>query len=104
MEEKKRYHKSLGRVHWLLHSLPSEFKGAYVLSYDYAYHRYLFYRMNGKRIYDVFIVMRTSKQYFRACYCNAEYQEFELFGAYKSSWIAEKMYDLYLLDKNRPKN
>ena len=90
-----------GRVHWILHALPSEFKGAYILSYDYKYHRYLFYRYSGKKLYDVFIVMRSSKHYFRAFYCNAEYQEYEIFGDKQPDRIAEKMYDLYEIDKNR---
>lgn len=88
-----------GRVHWILHALPTEFKGAYIYEYQYKYHRYVFYRLSGRKLYDVFIVLRTSKHYFRAVYCNVERQEYEFFGHYSPERIAEKMYDLYLLDK-----
>ena len=88
-----------GRVHWILHALPTEFKGAYQLSYDYKYHRYVFYRMDGRKLYDFFVVVRTSKHYFRAIYCNTERQEYEFFGHYSPDRIAEKMYDLYEIDK-----
>lgn len=34
-----------GRVHWLLWCLPPDFKRAYKLYFNYAYHRYCFYRI-----------------------------------------------------------
>lgn len=88
-----------GRVHWILHALPTEFKGAYLYEYNYKYHKYVFYRLTGHRLYDVFIVMRTSKHYFRAVYCNVVSQEYELFGHYSPERIAEKMYDIFLQAK-----
>ena len=91
----------ISRVHWLLHSLPTEFKGAYRLAYDYAIHRYIFYRMDGRKLYDIFICQRSSKHYFKCVYANLKYNEVEFFGAVRSERIAEKMYDLYLLDKTR---
>lgn len=89
-----------GRVHWVLWELPTEFKGAFQLRYDYAYHRYIFYRMNGRKLYDIFIINRSKKaRYFRAVYVNVERNEVEFFGHKKPSAIAEKCYDLYLTDK-----
>lgn len=90
-----------GRVHWILHELPTEFKGKYILVYQYKYHRYIFYRMDGRRLYDIFIVNRSKKaRYFRAVYANMKRNEIEFFGHKKPSRIAEKMFDLYLTDKN----
>ena len=89
-----------GRVHWVLHELPTEFKGKYILAYQYKYHRYIFYRLDGRKLYDIFIVNRSKKaRYFRAVYANLKRNEIELFGHKKPSMIAEKMYDLYLQDK-----
>ena len=90
-----------GRVHWLILSLPAEFKGKYLLAYQYKFHQYTFYRMNGRHLHDCFIVKRTSKKYFRAVYVNVTHNEVEFFGHKRSEVIAEKMYDLYLIDKNR---
>ena len=46
-----------GRVHWLLWCLPPDFKRAYKLYFNYAYHRYCFYRpekheINNRRIHS----------------------------------------------------
>ena len=90
-----------GRVHWLIYNLPADFKNSYIINYQYSLHQYVFYRMSGKFLYDCFIVKRTSRRYFRAVYINVCYNEVEFFGDYKSVKIAEKMYDLYLIDKNR---
>lgn len=90
------------RVHWLLYELPTEFKGAYKLRWEYAEHKYIFYRMDGntKKVYDIFIINRSKyHRYFRACYCNVSRNTIEFFGSRKPSMIAEKMYDLYLIDK-----
>lgn len=89
-----------GRVHWILWNLPSDFKRAYILRFDYPLHRYIFYRLSGTRLYDFFVVDRTSKRYFRAVYVNVVRNDVEFFGHKKPSRIAEKMYDLYLTDKN----
>lgn len=35
-----------GRVHWLLWCLGQDFKGAYKLYYNYAYHNYCSYRLD----------------------------------------------------------
>lgn len=90
----------VARVHWLLWNLPRDFKGAYILRYEYIYHRYIFYRMDGRRIHDIFIVNRSKyHRYFKVCYANIARNEVEFFGGRKPSMIAEKMYDLYLTDK-----
>ena len=68
----------VGRVHWLLWNLSPLFKGRYKLSFDYAFHRYTFYRTycNGRsnRLLDCFIVVRTSKRCFRMSYMNDLYR------------------------------
>ena len=89
-----------GRVHWILWELPIEFKGAYTLAFDYSRHEYIFYRMEGRHLYDAFVIKRTSRHYFRAVYMNVKYHEVEFFGAEKPKNVAEKCYDLYLYDKN----
>lgn len=88
-----------GRVHWMLFNLPSEFKGAYRLSYDYVKHNYIFYRMNGMRLYDVFIVVQTSRHYWRVMYAHTEKQIYECFGYKNTRVISEKMYKIYLKTK-----
>lgn len=88
-----------GRVHWLLWHLPGEFKNSYLFDFDYLRHNYIFYRLNGSKLYDFFAVTRTSKHYFRCVYVRCQNQYIEYFGSSKSIKIAEKMYDLYLLDK-----
>lgn len=93
------YHKSLGRVHWLIWNLEKEFKEKYQLSYDYRSHRYTFYRMNGKRLYDCFIVVRTSKRCFRVMYSNVRTGDIQYFSCYKSSHTARRMWYLYKIDE-----
>jgi len=89
-----------GRVHWLLWNLPSKFKGAYILSYDYASHNYIFYRMEGRRLHDVFIVQQTSKHYWHMTYANCKTQKYEHFGYRTTRIIAEVMWDIYLEEGN----
>ena len=84
-----------GRVHWLLWHLPSDFKGAYRLVYSYARHNYIFYRMAGRQIYDVFVVIQTSKHYWHVTYANAKNQDYARFGYRNTRIIAEWMYDIY---------
>ena len=85
-----------GRVHWMLFNLPNHFKRAYRLSYDYATHNYIFYRMNGYHLYDVFIVVQTSRHYWRVTYANTKNQVYEHFGYRNTRLLAEKMYEIYL--------
>lgn len=84
-----------GRVHWLLWHLPREFKGKYILSYNYALHNYVFYRMSGRKLYDVFIVKQSSTHYWRAMYVNTETQKYEYFAYRNTRIIAEYMVELY---------
>lgn len=85
-----------GRVHWLLWHLPSDFKAKYMLSYDYDKHNYVFYRMEGKRLYDVFIVFQSSKHYWRMTYVNLYKNVYNSFGYKKTLVLSKVMYDIYL--------
>ena len=93
-----------GRVHWLLWHLPSEFKGAYKLYYNYAKHNYIFERRIGRQLYDVFIVKQTSTHYWRVMYANAQTQEYECFGYKNTLILAEYMFELYKKSKGREEN
>lgn len=84
-----------GRVHWLLWSLPSDFKGAYDLSYNYDKHNYTFVRYEGRKAYDIFIIKQTSFHYWQAMYVDLKLQNYEKFGANSTEIIAEKMYLRY---------
>lgn len=89
--------RELCRVHWLLWCLPPQFKGAYRMEYNYKFHKYLFYRMNGRkhRIYDVFTVIRTSKRCFRIMYVNAEIKEFLYFSCTTSEEAGQRMNEIF---------
>ena len=84
-----------GRVHWLLWHLPSAFKGAYVLHYNYAEHNYIFERRQGKQLYDVFIIRQTSAHYWKVCYACAPLQIYEFFGYKNTRIIAERMVEIW---------
>lgn len=90
-----------GRVHWLLFCLPNEFKQAYQIEYDYARHNYTFYRMNGKELYDVFIVVQTSLHYWHVTYANLDTHQYEYFGDCKTSHLAKRMWILWRADERR---
>ena len=95
-----------GYVHWLLWSLPSEFKGAYRYEFYaqriedecYVRHNYVFYRMQGRRLYDVFVVVQTSEHYWHVTYSNLFYGDFEYFGDKKTSRLARRMWFIYKID------
>lgn len=87
------------RCHWLMLSLVPEFARAYQCEYNYAYHNYLFYRMFGRKIYDLFVVVRTSRRCFRVMYYNSRNVTFQYFSCYRSESVCRRMYTLYLLDK-----
>lgn len=84
-----------GRVHWLLWHLPSDFKGAYQLYYNYSNHNYVFVRNAGKQVYDVFIVIHTSKHWFRVMWACPAKKKFEYMGYKNTRIIAEWMYEKY---------
>lgn len=87
------------RVHWLLWNLEKEFKGKYELSFDYSYHKYTFYRYRNKKLYDVFIVVRTSKKCFRVMYSNLRTHDMQYFSCFKSSHCARRMWYIYKIDE-----
>lgn len=87
------------RVHWLLWNLTPEFKGKYQLIYDYAKHSYTFYRMDGRKLYDIFIVVRTSKRCWKVSYCNARTKEMQVFSCRKSINAARRMWYIYKIDE-----
>ena len=92
-----------GRVHWVLWELSGKFKNAYHLEYNYTYHRYVFYRLNGRSLHDIFIVSRTSKKYFRGVYVNVTNQRYDFFGAYSPADIARKIENIYFEEKEKEK-
>lgn len=93
-----------GRVHWLLWSLPSEFKNCYILSYDYSKHSYCFYRLSGKKLYDIFIVSHTSKHYYRMTYYNSDTKEIVFDGDIKATRLARRMWYIFKIDQRRTEN
>lgn len=84
-----------GRVHWLLWNLRRDFKGAYQLSFDYVTHNYVFYRMQHRQLYDVFVVVRTSRHCWRCMYSNVNQHIFEYFSTDNSKKMALRMWLLY---------
>lgn len=87
-----------GRVHWLLWHLPTDFKGAYNLYYDYSVHNYIFVRYSGRLLYDVFIVAQTSKHYWKCTYANVQKQKYEFFGDNTTRRIARRMWYIWRID------
>lgn len=85
-----------GRVHWMLFNLPRDFKAAYRLAYNYAKHNYVFYRMSGSQLVDVFVVVQTSRHYWRVMYAHTKKQVYECFGYRTTRILGEKMYELFL--------
>ena len=90
-----------GRVHWLLWSLPREFKNSYILAYNYDKHNYCFYRLSGHKLYDIFIISHTSKHYFRMSYFNSETTEILFDGDNKATRLAKRMWYIFKIDQRR---
>lgn len=88
-----------GRVHWLLWSLPAEFKREFTLKFDYSKHNYVFYRNKGNSLYDIFIVEQSSKHYWRMAYVNVEKQKYVFDGDNKTTRLARRMWYIYKIDK-----
>lgn len=84
-----------GRVHWLLWNLPTEFKRAYKLYYNYKKHNYVFMRYKYKNLIDVFIIKQSSQHWWRVMYAHPEKQVYEYFGFRSTRIIAEIMFELY---------
>ncbi len=87
--------KRLGRVHWLLHNLPIDFKNKYRLEYDYVTHNYIFYRNYRWSILDCFIIVRTSRKCFRCMYYNRNNKTLLYFSRKTSIAMASEMYRIY---------
>lgn len=112
MTERKKGAPPGGWVHWLLWSLPREFKGAYLYEFHaskqenetYARHNYTFYRMNGKKLYDCFVIVQTSRHYWHVTYTNMETKKYEYFGDEKTARIARRMWYIYKIDERRKGN
>lgn len=85
-----------GRVHWLLFHLPADFKGAYVLEYNYDKHNYVFYRKKDDTLFDIFVVWQSSVHYWRAVYSLPAIGKYVYFGYKNTEMIACYMYELYL--------
>lgn len=86
----------IGKVHWLLHNLPLDFKKSYKCYFDYACHNYIFYRNKGYIVLDCFIVIRTSRKCFRVMYFNNNFKIFQYFSTRTSLETSNIMYKLYL--------
>ncbi len=101
-----------GYVHWLLWSLPAEFKGAYLYKFNteqreeenYVRHHYIFYRLSGRKLHDVFVVVQTSRHYWHLTYANFSRGEYEYFGDEKTARIARRMWYIYQIDRQKTEN
>lgn len=87
-----------GWVQWLLWHLPADFKGTYLYYFEtskqggsYARHNYVFYRMQGRKLYDIFIVVQTSRHYWHITYTNIPLKKYEYFGYRNTRILAEYM-------------
>lgn len=89
-----------GRVHWLLLHLRKDFKRSYQCYYNYTWHRYSFIRYERKKLYDIFIVIRTSRDCWKCTYFNRETLDFETFSTRKSKHMALRMWLIY--QRNQP--
>lgn len=87
--------KNIGRVHWLLWHLSPDFKKAYSLYFDYAFHNYTFCRYSGRKLYDCFIVVQTSRHYWQVMYCNTFTHRYAHFGYRNTRIIAQKMMEIF---------
>ena len=89
----------ISRVHWLLWYLSPSFKGFYRIVFNYNTHSYLCYRNNkcdnGRSLYDVFLVVRTSKRCFRMMYCDTTYPAFVYRSFRTSADCASFMEEIY---------
>ena len=92
-----------GRVHWLLWCLPPDFKRVYKLYFNYAYHRYCFYRLEKHEIIDVFIVNRTSAHCWRVMYVNTKTGDFQYFSNKYSRHIALRMWTAWQINEKKRK-
>ena len=94
----------ISRVHWLLDDISLDFRLAYVLVYNYAYHRYCFYRKRRKTMYDMFIIVRTSKRCWRVSYVNLITAQMIAFSCRKRQEVCEKLDLIYKENKEMLEN
>lgn len=96
-----------GFVHWLVLSLPADFKKAYLFDHkvvkhiekNYNEHHYVFYRLQGRKLYDIFVIVQTSEHYWHVTYYNARQGKYDYFGDKKTSRLARRMWFLYEIDR-----
>lgn len=67
----------------------------YVLRLDYAWHKYVFYRTEKQTLLDVFIVMQTSRHYWRCMYSNTKTIDFDVFSCTQTRDMALHMWLLW---------
>lgn len=72
------------RVHWLLLHLSKEFTKKYILLNNYSKHEYVFLRYKKRKLYDIFIITRTSIHRWKCVYFNAITQTIERCSTRKS--------------------
>ena len=80
-----------GRVHWLVLHLSAEFKKKYILHNNYFKHEYVFLRYRKRKLFDIFIITRTSIHRWKCVYFNALTQTIECCSARKSVDMAYYM-------------
>ena len=84
-----------GRVHWLLYNLRPDFKRAYECVFNYAIHNYVFVRYHKRKIYDVFIVVKTSRHCWTCTYANCKSYEYQRFSSKNTRLLALRMWFLF---------
>lgn len=65
------YNRKLARVHWCLIHLSKNILSNYIFKYDYSCHNYTLYRNKGYKLYDCYMIVRTSRKCFRLMYYNS---------------------------------
>ena len=83
------------RVHWLLITLPIDFRRSYRKIYDYDRHNYCFYRNRGYSLLDCFIVVRSSSKCWRIMYVNCKNKDILYFSCRLCSEVVSIMYSLF---------
>ena len=83
------------RVHWFLILLPRDIKLFYRFFYDYNQHSYFFYRNKGYRVYDAFIVIRTSSKSWKLIYINTLHNVYEYYTFRLCKDVVNQVSSLY---------
>lgn len=90
-----------GRLHWLLWELQIDFKQNYNKIWTDFSDNYCFYRLNGKKFKDLFIVVRTSRRCYRVSYINFETLEMQAFTCSKALHAARRMWYIFRINERR---